>query len=60
MIAKRVFVFLDEWLFYILLIYLWKTNEMFWFAVAAGLGTCFVIAGYKGLWELEDRRFGPP
>jgi hypothetical protein len=65
---RRKYVFLDEWLFYLLLLIL-ATFVAFtdgfafkwfltWFFVAAGVGVTLVTIGYVHYWDLERRKFG--
>lgn|GEM_PF-6929229 len=53
LIFKRGFVFLDEWLTYLLFLYLYFKKEYKLIAVLAPFAISFNINGYVGLWGLE-------
>lgn len=58
LIFQRVMTFLDEWLFYGLLLYLFESGHFRLMAVVACLGTIFVANAYKRQWAMEAKRFG--
>lgn len=59
LIFQRAMTFLDEWLFYGLLLYLFERGHMGLLMVVALLGACFVANSYKRQWAMEEKRFGP-
>ena len=59
-LSKRCFVFLDEWLFYILLLYLWfnrKSKNISLYLIFGILifGSFAIITSYKNLEILERK-----
>ena len=59
LIFQRTITFLDEWLFYGLMLYLFVNNYWNILLPVAGLGTAFLLNSYKRQWDLEKARFGP-
>lgn len=57
LLLHRLFTFLDEWLFYLLLIFWWVRSDWIALAITAVLGTIFVLYSYKRQWAWEDARF---
>lgn len=58
LIFQRVMTFLDEWLFYALLLFLFEREHMVMLAVVALLGATFTINSYRRQWRMEAKRFG--
>jgi len=54
----RLFTFLDEWLFYALLVILWFTREYHMFALVAVIGTTLTTVSYYRYWKLEAEMLG--
>jgi hypothetical protein len=54
---RRLFVFLDEWLTYALLILVYKHKRYRWFAFIMACGIVCNYLGYQGLWRLR-RAYG--
>ena len=59
LIFQRAVTFLDEWLFYGLLLYLFVNGHYYMMPVVAALGGTFVWNSYKRQWAMESQRFGP-
>lgn len=59
LIFQRLMTFFDEWLFYLLLLYLFERGHMGMLLVVTILGTVFVAHSYKRQWTMEEKRFGP-
>lgn len=59
LIAQRKILFLDEWLFYGLLLALFLLNHWYIMAPVAILGAVFVLNSYRRQWAMEGMRFGP-
>ena len=57
LLTQRLFVFLDEWLFYILLTFWWIHTEWIPFTITAILGTLLILNSYKLQWNWERKRF---
>jgi hypothetical protein len=58
LIFQRKVTFLDEWLFYGLLLYLF-VNQHWGMMVPVGiLGATFIWISYKRQWAMEEQRFG--
>lgn len=53
--VKRGFIFLDEWLSYILLYNLWNNSDYYMFTLASFLAILFNGYGYKCYWEIEEK-----
>jgi len=58
LIASRAFIFLDEWLSYLLLLYLATHNHWVLFALVLLPVVLFNLIGYTRHWEWEKRVFG--
>ena len=52
---KRIFIFLDEWLSYLLLYYLYSSEYYFIFGVAVILSILFNGYGYLSYWRVEEK-----
>ena len=52
---KRIFIFLDEWLSYLLLYYLYYSKYYFIFGVAVILAILFNGYGYLSYWRVEEK-----
>ena len=52
---KRIFIFLDEWLSYLLLYYLYSSEYYFIFGVAVILAILFNGYGYFSYWRVEEK-----
>lgn len=59
LIFQRVMTFLDEWLFYGLLLYLYMNDRLVMMFVVATIGGAFVANSYRRQWAMEASRFGP-
>lgn len=59
LIFQRTVTFLDEWLFYGLLLYLFVNNHWNVMIPVVGFGGVFILNSYKRQWEMERARFGP-
>lgn len=58
LIFQRTVTFLDEWLFYGLLLYLF-VNQHWWMMVPVTiLGASFIWNSYKRQWAMEEQRYG--
>jgi polyferredoxin len=54
--TKRTFCFLDEWAFYLLLLFLWSTGWSLWIIVGVGVyGALALITTYKNLGAIQRR-----
>lgn len=53
----RVITFLDEWLFYSLLLFLYLFGHMTLFYIVLPVGTTFIIVSYIKMWYMEAMRF---
>ncbi len=53
---RRFFVFLDEWLFYLLLIFMYLSGFPYYIIIPTILiGAFMVYKGYKGYWRLLEK-----
>jgi hypothetical protein len=59
LIFQRVMTFLDEWLLYGLLLYLFVNDHLAMMVVVAVIGGTFVANSYRRQWAMEASRFGP-
>ena len=59
LIFQRAVTFLDEWLFYGLLLYLFVNQYWLIMIPVALLGSTFIWISYKRQWAMEEQRFGP-
>lgn len=50
---RRLFIFLDEWLTYSILLILYFNNETLLFTIILCLGPLFIGYSYYGLWKLR-------
>jgi len=50
---RRLFLFLDEWLTYTILLILYFHDEILLFSVILFFGTLFIGYSYYGLWKLR-------
>lgn len=57
-LIQRLFTFFDEWLFYLLLAWLYVNNYVTLLVAAAVIGGVAIINSYSRLWKMEDVRFG--
>ena len=59
LLTQRLFTFFDEWLFYLLLTYLYVTHsDVFWPVLAIG-GLMIGLSYYK-IWKMEAEVFSDP
>ena len=58
LIFQRTITFLDEWLFYGLLLYLFVNEHYGMLCVVALLGAIFILNSYRRMWGMEKQRFG--
>lgn len=54
---QRIITFLDEWLFYLLLLYLFENNYIVAFTVTAIIGSFMMAISYLKQWHIESQRF---
>jgi hypothetical protein len=59
LIFQRAVTFLDEWLFYGLLLYLFVNEHFVMMVPVAILGAIFILNSYRLMWAMEKQRFGP-
>ncbi len=52
-LIHRLFTFLDEWLFYAVLLILWFSAEYAMFGMVLVVGTIFNSISYKRYWAME-------
>lgn len=52
LLGRRAFVFLDEWLTYLLLIWLYRRKQYKLLGIILPFAIIFNINGYIGLWSL--------
>ena len=52
---KRLFIFFDEWLSYLLLYKLWMLENYYMFSLCSFLAILFNGYGYKCYWEIEEK-----
>lgn len=53
---KRTFTFLDEWLFYCVLIYMYKTNMPIYIPIITGVyGIMATTTSYLNLTDIEEK-----
>ena len=52
---KRTFIFLDEWLSYLLLYYLYSSGNFVIFGIAVILAILFNGYGYLSYWRVEEK-----
>ena len=58
LIFQRIITFLDEWIFYALITFLFFNNVTLWiFIPAIVIGAMAIIKSYKRLWAWEDMRY---
>ena len=55
---QRAFTFLDEWLFYGLLLYLYTHDHLLLMVPVTILGASFVLMSYRRQWAMERLTFG--
>lgn len=53
LLGRRTFIFLDEWLTYILFLYLYHQQEYILIIVLVPFAIAFNIRGYLDLWKLR-------
>ena len=53
LISRRLFVFLDEWLTYIIFWHLYDDEEYLVMLLAAPFAVYFNYRGYAGLWQMR-------
>lgn len=58
LIFQRIITFLDEWLFYGLLLYLFVNQHYYMMVPVVPIGATFVWVSYKRQWAMEEQRFG--
>jgi len=58
LIFQRSVTFLDEWLFYGLLLFLFLNQHFLMLILVAPVGGLFIWNSYKRLWVMEKQRFG--
>lgn len=58
LIFQRVMTFLDEWLLYGLLLYLFERGYLAMLAAVACIGGLAVLTSYRRQWAMEAKRFG--
>ena len=58
LIFQRSITFLDEWLFYGLLVFLLVTERWLLMVPVTILGATFIWISYKRQWAMEEQRFG--
>ena len=54
---QRGFTFADEWLFYLLLLYLFEQQHYRMMSVVAVIGTIIIVYSYKRQWDMETQRW---
>jgi len=59
LIFQRIITFLDEWLFYALLTFLFVREHYVMMSVVAILGSILILNSYRRQWSMEEQRFGP-
>ena len=57
LLVHRLFIFLDEWLFYITLGILHFTGNHLIMGIVAVLGAIFILNSYRRQWVMEKMRF---
>jgi len=58
LIFHRVITFLDEWLFYVLLTYLYFNGAPFYImAPVISIGATAILFSYKRLWKWENFKY---
>ena len=57
LLVQRLFTFLDEWLFYALLGFLYVNNYMEAFWPVAAIGSTMMVISYVKQWYMEVKRF---
>ncbi len=58
LIFQRSVTFLDEWLFYGLLLFLYLNQHFLMLTLVAPIGGFFIWNSYKRQWAMEKKRFG--
>lgn len=57
LLVHRIITFFDEWLFYLLLVYLYVNQHITALIVTASIGGLFIIISYLKQWYMEAARF---
>jgi len=60
LLLQRLFTFLDEWLFYLVLGILYYTGNYKMMILVAIHGVVFIANSYRLQWKMERERFGEP
>jgi len=58
LLAHRLFIFLDEWAFYITMATLYFTGEYMMMIPVGVIGTILIINSYRLQWKMRASRFG--
>jgi len=52
---RRVFTAVDEWLFYVVLLYMYRTGHPWWLVAGVfGFGSLALVTGYRNLTRVEQ------
>jgi hypothetical protein len=57
LLRHRLFTFLDEWLFYLVLGILYYTGEIRMMGIVAVVGVAIIMNTYRLQWKMEKKRF---